>query len=63
METDTNGFIYHGNMEQNAVSIFNPANGTVNTFVRDPRLNWVDTVSSFRVACVCVLGILLTNVV
>jgi hypothetical protein len=48
METDTNGFIYHGNMEQNAVSIFNPANGTVNTFVRDPRLNWVDTVSSFR---------------
>jgi sugar lactone lactonase YvrE len=45
METDTNGFIYHGNMEQNAVSIFNPANGTVNTFVRDPRLNWVDTVS------------------
>ena len=45
METDTNGFIYHGNMEQNAVSIFNPANGTVNTFVRDPRLNWIDTVS------------------
>ena len=45
METDTNGFIYHGNMEQNAISIFNPANGTVNTFVRDPRLNWIDTVS------------------
>lgn len=45
METDTNGFIYHGNMEQNAVSIFNPANGTVITFVRDPRINWVDTVS------------------
>lgn len=28
METDTNGFIYHGNMEQNAVSFFNPKNGT-----------------------------------
>jgi len=45
METDTNGFIYHANMEQNAISIFNPKNGTVNTFVRDPRLNWIDTVS------------------
>jgi hypothetical protein len=51
METDTNGFIYHGNMEQNAVSIFNPANGTVNTFVRDPRLNWVDTVSFSDCLC------------
>jgi sugar lactone lactonase YvrE len=56
METDTNGFIYHGNMEQNAVSIFNPANGTVNTFVRDPRLNWVDTVSLMLSVCVCIEG-------
>ncbi|KAI6874600.1 major royal jelly protein [Hortaea werneckii] len=46
METDTNNFIYHGNMEQNAVSIFNPANGTDQVFVRDPRINWVDTFSS-----------------
>lgn len=45
METDTNGFIYHANMEQNGVSIYNPTNGTVSTFVRDPRLNWIDTVS------------------
>ncbi|KAK6428236.1 hypothetical protein LTR95_015622 [Oleoguttula sp. CCFEE 5521] len=45
METDTNGFIYHGNMEQNAVSFFNPANGTDQLFVRDPRINWVDTFS------------------
>jgi sugar lactone lactonase YvrE len=52
METDTNGFIYHGNMEQNAVSIFNPANGTVSTFVRDPRLNWIDTVSLSLYPCV-----------
>lgn len=42
-ETDTNGFIYMGNFEQNAVVAFNPANGTVNTFVRDPRINWSDT--------------------
>jgi hypothetical protein len=64
METDTNGFIYHGNMEQNAVSVFNPANGTVNTFVRDPRLNWVDTVSLFSsFMCVCVLRIVLTDLV
>lgn len=43
METDTNNFIYHGYMEQNAVSFFNPANGTDTLFVRDPRLNWLDT--------------------
>ena len=26
-------------------SIFNPANGTINLFTRDPRLGWVDTLS------------------
>ncbi|TKA30453.1 hypothetical protein B0A50_02680 [Salinomyces thailandicus] len=46
METDTNNFIYHGNMEQNAVSFYNPANGTDQVFVRDPRINWVDTFST-----------------
>jgi sugar lactone lactonase YvrE len=46
METDTNNFIYHGNMEQDAVSFFNPANGTDTLFVRDPRLNWIDTFST-----------------
>ena len=44
-ETDTNNFIYHGNMELNAISFFNPANGTDQTFVRDPRISWADTVS------------------
>ncbi|KAL1594163.1 hypothetical protein SLS59_008998 [Nothophoma quercina] len=44
-ETDTNGFIYAGNMEQNQLSFFNPANGTVSTFVRDPRISWIDTMS------------------
>ena len=33
-------------MEQNAVSFFNPANGTDQIFVRDPRINWVDTMST-----------------
>lgn len=44
-ETDTNGFIYHGNVENEAISFYNPANGTDQLFVRDPRINWVDTVS------------------
>lgn len=43
-ETDTNGYIYHGDVEGNQVSFFNPANGTDTVFVRDPRINWVDTV-------------------
>lgn len=42
-ETDSNGLIYMGNFEQNAVVAYNPTNGTVTTFVRDPRINWVDT--------------------
>ncbi|CAK4033171.1 Hypothetical predicted protein [Lecanosticta acicola] len=45
METDTNNFIYHGNMEQNAIGLFNPANGSDSIFIRDQRLNWVDTMS------------------
>lgn len=43
METDTNGFIYLGSAEQEGVNIYNPANGSVVTFVRDPRINWIDT--------------------
>lgn len=46
METDTNGFIYHGVMGQNGVGFFNPANGSDTMFVRDPRLNWIDTLST-----------------
>ncbi|KAF2098335.1 hypothetical protein NA57DRAFT_40469 [Rhizodiscina lignyota] len=44
-ETDSNGRIYVGNFEQNAVNFYDPKNGTVETFVRDPRLNWIDTMS------------------
>ncbi|KAJ9148303.1 major royal jelly protein [Pleurostoma richardsiae] len=46
METDSNGVVYMGNFEQSAVVSFSPANGTVSTFVRDPRINWVDTFST-----------------
>ncbi|KAH7064825.1 major royal jelly protein [Macrophomina phaseolina] len=42
-ETDTNNIVYVGNMEQNAVNWYSPANGTTGVFVRDPRINWVDT--------------------
>lgn len=42
-ESDSNGLVYVGNVEQNAVNWYNPANGTTGVFVRDPRINWVDT--------------------
>ncbi|KAI1409238.1 MRJP-domain-containing protein [Hypoxylon sp. FL1857] len=45
LETDSNGMIYVGNNEGNAINVFNPSNGTTLTFVRDPRINWVDTMS------------------
>lgn len=45
LETDTNGFIYGGNQEDNSIIFFNPANGTVNVFARDPRMSWTDTLS------------------
>ncbi|KAK6088113.1 major royal jelly protein [Seiridium cupressi] len=44
-ETDSNGYMYVGNNEGNAVNLFNPQNGTTVPFVRDPRINWVDTMS------------------
>jgi len=49
METDSNGFIYRGNMEQEAIVQYNPQNSTVTTFIRDPRINWVDTSEHFIV--------------
>ncbi|KAI1190275.1 major royal jelly protein-domain-containing protein [Nemania serpens] len=44
-ETDSNNLIYVGNNELNSINIFNPANGTTVPFVRDPKINWVDTMS------------------
>ena len=43
LETDSNGLIYGGNIEDNSIIYFNPANGTVNVFARDPRFSWTDT--------------------
>jgi len=37
---DTNNYIYAGSFENNAINIYNPANGTVTTYVRDPRIGW-----------------------
>jgi sugar lactone lactonase YvrE len=48
-ETDTNGFIYAGNMEQNQIGFFNPENGTMTPLVRDARISWVDT-SEFAIS-------------
>ena len=45
LETDTNGVIYAGNAEQESVVSFFPNNATVSVFVRDARINWVDTMS------------------
>jgi sugar lactone lactonase YvrE len=42
-ETDTNGFIYAGNTEQNGILFYNPRNSSTTTFVQDPRIIWVDT--------------------
>jgi len=44
-ETDTNNYIYAGNMEQNEIGFYNPQNGTMSVLVRDPRISWVDTMS------------------
>ncbi|KAF2445257.1 hypothetical protein P171DRAFT_521279 [Karstenula rhodostoma CBS 690.94] len=46
LETDSNGFVYAGNMEQNAISFFNPGNASATLFVRDQRINWVDTMAT-----------------
>ncbi|OCH93332.1 hypothetical protein OBBRIDRAFT_327300 [Obba rivulosa] len=45
LETDSNGFIYLGSPEQNAISRFNPSTGMVEPFIRDPAIQWPDTLS------------------
>ncbi|KID59483.1 major royal jelly protein, partial [Metarhizium hybridum] len=45
METDSNGIIYTGHVEQEAIVSYAPGNATVQTLLRDPRINWVDTLS------------------
>ena len=45
LESDSNNLVYAGSVETNSIVTFNPANGTVQTFVRDPRIDWTDTMS------------------
>lgn len=45
LETDSNGLVYKGNQEANAVVAYNPKTGMTQTVVRDPRIGWVDTLS------------------
>ena len=45
LETDSNGLIYVGDIENNAINIFYPNNGTVGVFVRDPRIGWPDSLA------------------
>ncbi|KAF2204823.1 major royal jelly protein [Delitschia confertaspora ATCC 74209] len=44
-ETDTSGHIYTGNIENGGINSYDPKTGMVSIFVRDPRINWVDTMS------------------
>ncbi|MCJ1262521.1 hypothetical protein MMC22_002391 [Lobaria immixta] len=43
IESDSNGLVYLGNFEQNAINTFNPETGLFSVFVRDPRLSWSDS--------------------
>ena len=45
LESDSNGIVYAGSFEQNAIVTYTPDNGTVQTYVRDPRIDWTDTMS------------------
>jgi sugar lactone lactonase YvrE len=45
LESESNGLVYAGSVEQNAVVIFNPESGTTSTYVRYPQLRWIDTFS------------------
>lgn len=42
-ETDSNGNIYMGQLEGSSIIIWNEDAAQVELFVRDPRINWVDT--------------------
>lgn len=45
LATDANGIVYAGNSEQSGVSMYNPATKLTTLFVRDKRINWVDTLA------------------
>jgi len=39
------GNIYMGNAEASAIVLYNPSNSSMATFVRDPTISWMDTLS------------------
>lgn len=45
MEGDSNGIIYHGNLEASAIFTFDPTTGLETLLTRDSRISWIDTLS------------------
>ncbi|ETW78999.1 hypothetical protein HETIRDRAFT_420181 [Heterobasidion irregulare TC 32-1] len=45
LETDANGLIYISAPEHNAITILHPDTGLLETLVKDPRIQWPDTLS------------------
>jgi hypothetical protein len=45
LETDNNGLIYCGNIEDNSIVTFQNSTGTAEVFLNDPRFSWTDTMS------------------
>ncbi|KAF2216482.1 hypothetical protein CERZMDRAFT_33225 [Cercospora zeae-maydis SCOH1-5] len=45
LESDSNGIVYNGQVENNGITMYNPVTTFSTMFVRDPRINWVDTLS------------------
>ncbi|KAL1943936.1 hypothetical protein VTO73DRAFT_3754 [Trametes versicolor] len=45
LETDDRGFIYLGAPEHNAINRFNPKTGLIEPFIRDPAIQWPDTLA------------------
>ncbi|OAL33212.1 hypothetical protein AYO20_07529 [Fonsecaea nubica] len=45
LESDSNGIVYAGSVETDSIVTSNHQNGTVQTYVKDPRIGWTDTFS------------------
>ena len=45
LESDSNGIVYAGSLETNSIVTYSPHNGTFNTYVRGPMIEWTDTFS------------------
>ena len=45
LETDSNGLVYAGSIEDNSIVTFDPKIGIVSQYSRDSRYSWTDTMS------------------